>query len=345
MASQWRRVTTVFCSTIIPTIGRATLSRAVESVLQQELTQAEFEVIVVNDSGKPLQQASWQRSERVQVIHTARRERSVARNTGAAIARGAYLHFLDDDDYLAPNAFEHLWALSRTGTAKTSAAKWLYGHTQLVDRQNNPLLRLRHGLSGNCFIQAMAGEWIPLQSSLIDRQTFFRLGGFNPSLAGPEDIDLLRRLLLEDEIAETPHVVACVLTGVEGSTTDYLHHAEGSRWARESILNAPNAYHAMRLSSIDPFWQGRMLRVYLTSMAWNIQHRRPFQAMSRAGFAMRSLLAARRGIASPTFWRAAARPYASATFRRGIQEAAMQGQAVDSSPRLSEQAHAMEYSL
>jgi hypothetical protein len=40
----------------------------------------------------------------------------------------------------------------------------------------------------------MAGEWIPLQASLIEAKTFFTVGGFNPLITGPEDIDLLRRI-------------------------------------------------------------------------------------------------------------------------------------------------------
>ena len=48
----------VFSSTIIATIGRPTLSRAVGSVLGQT-SDAEFEVIVVNDSGRPLAGFDW----------------------------------------------------------------------------------------------------------------------------------------------------------------------------------------------------------------------------------------------------------------------------------------------
>src|SRR3990172_4102692 len=129
----------LFSSTIIPTVGRQSLSRAVESVLNQDLPSGDFEVIVVNDSGAPLPFAEWQRSERVQIIDTYRRERSMARNTGAAVARGRYLHFLDDDDWLAPGAFQHLWSLSQS-----SQAKWLYGGSQLVDRQDKPTIQLRH---------------------------------------------------------------------------------------------------------------------------------------------------------------------------------------------------------
>lgn len=56
---------------------------------------------MVNDSGRSLPYMDWQNSPHVQIIEANQHERSVARNTGAAIARGIYLHFLDDDDWMA----------------------------------------------------------------------------------------------------------------------------------------------------------------------------------------------------------------------------------------------------
>src|SRR5215467_1378107 len=103
----------MFCSTIIPTVGRRSLARAVSSVLSQTFDKDDFEVIVVNDSGSPLIKAEWQSSPRVSIVNTNRRERSVARNTGAALAKGKYLHFLDDDDWLFPEALTHFWQLSQ----------------------------------------------------------------------------------------------------------------------------------------------------------------------------------------------------------------------------------------
>ena len=81
----------MFCSVIIPTIGRAAVTRAVQSIIDQTFTADDYEIIVVNDSGKPLPAADWQQLEQIQVITTNRRERCVARNAGAAIARGKYL--------------------------------------------------------------------------------------------------------------------------------------------------------------------------------------------------------------------------------------------------------------
>jgi len=47
----------MFSSTIIPTVNRATLAKAVCSVLDQSFSNADFEVIVVNDSGQLLPSA------------------------------------------------------------------------------------------------------------------------------------------------------------------------------------------------------------------------------------------------------------------------------------------------
>ena len=306
----------MFCSAIIPSIGRTVLSRAVNSVLEQKLQREDYEVIVVNDSGKPLPDEDWQKSERIRIVNTNRRERSVARNIGAAIAKGHYLHFLDDDDWLVPDAYHHLWDLSQT-----SKAKWLYGMTQLVDRQSRPLIQLRHNLYGNCFVQVMAGEWIPLQSSWIERNAFLRIGGFNPLLAGPEDIDFLRRFLLEEEVAETQNMIAHVIMGGDGSTTDYARHPQASRWAREIILDQPKSYARMDASAVSSFWRGRRLRIYLTSAIWNVQHLRFLTAASRIFFSMVSLLFAGRSAFSGDFWRAVRHSYASSTFEKGLREA------------------------
>jgi glycosyltransferase involved in cell wall biosynthesis len=302
----------VFCSTIIPTVGRSTLTRAVESVLKQDCPSIEFEVIVVNDSGKPLPEESWQQSDRVQIINTNRRERSVARNTGAAAAKGKYLHFLDDDDWLAPGAYGHFDALDQS-----SPARWLYGITQVIDRRGQATLQLRHRLQGNCFIQVMAGEWIPLQASLIERSAFMKAGGFNPLITGPEDIDLLRRLLLDGEAAETPNLVAYVQMGEEGSTTDMVHHPQASRWAREAIIDSSHVFARMRSSANNSFWKGRILRVYLTSAMWNLQHGRLLKFASRLCFAILSLLVAGKQLFSGDYWRAVSRPYESFTFQTG----------------------------
>jgi hypothetical protein len=148
-----------------------------------------------------------------------------------------------------------------------------------------------------------------------------RAGGFNPLLAGPEDIDLLRRLLLQDEIAETPNLIAHVVMAGEGSTTNYVQHPQASRWAREIILDEPGSHARMDMSAVSPFWEGRKLRIYLTSVVWNLQHRRYMTAVSRLFFSILSFLLARTSLFSRDFWVAVRKPYASLTFEKSLQEA------------------------
>jgi len=307
---------TLFCSTIIPTVGRPSLAQAVHSVLQQELADAAFELIVVNDSGAPLPPADWQQSPQVRLINTNRRERSLARNSGAAVASGRFLHFLDDDDWLRPGALQHFHEL-----AGQSRAAWLYGSSQLVDRQGRPLIQLHHRLQGNCFLPVVAGEWIPLQASLINSQAFFAVGGFNPILSGPEDIDLLRRVALHHEIAGIETIVANIVRGEAGSTTDYNRHPIASRWAREKILDAPGCFRRLRAGAGNGYWHGRIARAYLTSMVWNLQRKRLWTAASRAGHGGVALLLAGTYLFGSDFWRAVTRSYENPTFARGFAEA------------------------
>lgn len=307
----------MFCSTIIPTIGRPTLRRAVESVLTQTFDPQQHEVIVVNDSGRPLPPMGFEHDPRVQIVTTRQRERSVARNTGAAMARGEYLHFLDDDDWLVPGALTAL----RTLAAGHPHAGFLYGATQVVDRQNEPVLQLRPHKVGNCAVQAMAGEWIPLQASLIKAGAFYAVGGFNVLITGPEDIDLLRRIALQWDLAETDAVVATVEMGLDNSSTNYTDHPRQSRIAREQILHGNGVFARMRASATTPEWKGRLTRIYATSAVWNLQHGRWLAAISRLLTALWSMVTGGSALLHRSYWRALRRQYASDTFARGFAAA------------------------
>jgi glycosyltransferase involved in cell wall biosynthesis len=251
-------------------------------------------------------------------VSTVRRERSVARNSGAAVATGRYLHFLDDDDWLLPGA---LSALKRL--ADTTGELWLYGASQLVDRQGNKLIELHHDIKGNCALQVMAGEWIPLQSSLFDAGLFFRLGGFDPLIPGAEDIDWTRRIALTAHVAGTHELVACIGMGVEGSSTDYGQSRQLIRLNREFVLDQGGAFTWLRAGATTAYWSGRLLRVYLTSVLWNLRQRNVTTALSRSVYAVTSLLTAGPRVFTPDFWPALTQPYRNDTFQRGFREAGL----------------------
>ena len=307
----------MFCSTIIPTIGRESLDRAVQSVINQDFKENDFEVIVVNDSGLPLTPAVWQQSNLITIINTNRRERSVARNTGAAIAKGQYLHFLDDDDWLAPDALENLWKL-----ANQSNANWIYGSTQLVDRKGEPIIQLHHQMNGNCFIQVMAGEWIPLQSSLIEAEAFFSVGGFDSQLSGPEDIDICRKISRQWDMVFTKSVIAFIGMGIDGSSTDYNKSLLDSQKAREKILlDQPGVFKRMHDSADTDYWFGKIARIFLSSILWNIGNKRFLTAVVRLLQVIGAMIVTIPHVLSIDYWKAIMKSHESEVFLHGFKEA------------------------
>lgn len=87
------------------------LDKAVDSVLAQ--TYTDWELILVNDGSKDATPAICDRRAqdvRVKVIHQPNGGLSAARNSGMKIAAGDYIAFLDADDYLAPDAYDKMFA-------------------------------------------------------------------------------------------------------------------------------------------------------------------------------------------------------------------------------------------
>ena len=251
----------IFCSTIIPTVNRPTLSRAVGSV-STNTHWGEFEVVVVNDSGLPLPDMDFrQHSNQVAVVDTNRLERSVARNTGAAIARGKYLHF-DDDDVLLPGALAHFWDLDQEGTFA-----WLCGSYETVDNCGHLIEEIHPEIEGNCFALLTTGEGIPLQASLVRADQFFAAGEFDDSLVGVEDRDLGRRLALVNEIAYTSALVARIRIGQEGSTTNWGSIAGEDRRGREKAPCIRVHFGACWIPSICALQKGKLYPSYWRAAA------------------------------------------------------------------------------
>lgn len=97
------------------------LPSAVESVLAQ--TFQDFELILVDDESPDncpaLCDAYARQYEKVQVLHKPKNEGlGAARNTGAAVARGRYLYYMDSDDWIDQDLFERVSASIQTYPAK-----------------------------------------------------------------------------------------------------------------------------------------------------------------------------------------------------------------------------------
>ena len=99
-----------FFSIVLPTFNRAHLvSKAIDSVIAQNFSA--WELIIIDDgstdSTKTIIQAYTDR--RIKYLYQENAERSAARNNGIANSRGAYICFLDSDDYYLPPRLDHLY--------------------------------------------------------------------------------------------------------------------------------------------------------------------------------------------------------------------------------------------
>lgn len=290
----------MFSSTIIATINRPTLARAVQSVLQQEFDADDFELIVVNDLGSPLPWAEWHGSPCVTNIVTNRRERAVARNTGAALARGKYLHFMDDDDWLLPGALHRVWE-----TAQMAAdAIVLAGGMQVVDGTGKVWGEVDFRLNGNPASQVLGGAYPLLGSYWVRNNAFFACGGFDWRFGGSEDVHLAICLALLGDFAHVPSSVACLLRGVTWTTSgDYSHAIEENRLIRDTALDQPNAYERLKAAANTPYWRGRLAHVYASSCLLNIHNRYLARSLSRGLYTARALATGGAALLDKEYWR------------------------------------------
>lgn len=94
------------------------LPKCMDSILAQTFT--DFELILVDD-GSPdncpaLCDAAAAKDARIRVIHQKNGGLSAARNAGLDAARGAWIGFVDSDDYIAPEMYEAMYhAVQSTG--------------------------------------------------------------------------------------------------------------------------------------------------------------------------------------------------------------------------------------
>lgn len=98
-------------SVIVPVYKvEAYLDRCVQSIVNQSYRN--LEIILVDDGSPdrcPEMCESWAKKDpRIRVIHKKNGGLSDARNAGMAVATGAYIAFLDSDDWIQPNMYELL---------------------------------------------------------------------------------------------------------------------------------------------------------------------------------------------------------------------------------------------
>jgi glycosyltransferase involved in cell wall biosynthesis len=185
-------------SAIIPVYnGRQYLREAVESVLRQTLPPCEL--ILVDDGSRDDSLATIadiQAPFPIVRLAQANAGQSAARNYGAAVARGEYLAFLDQDDRWYPNHLARLVPV----LDRDPLLGWAYSNVDEIDAAGQLVtmdllddLPVRH--PKRTLAELLRQDMFIVPGSAVIRKTAFdAVGGFDPRLIGYEDDDLFLRL-------------------------------------------------------------------------------------------------------------------------------------------------------
>lgn len=273
------------------------LARAIQSVLDQGLSASENEIVVINDSGQPLSPAEWQSDERITIYTTHQTQLCFAGNLGVSVAKGRYVHYLDDDDVLLPGAYKALLE-----HAESSNAVMIYGAYEGMDDDSNTLFCMRPAVQGRLFAMLVADGRIPLGCALIKRDAYIEAGGFDPVMRPAEDAEFLQRLSLLGEFEYTDNVIARFRVGPQGATTcAWEQAASAGRLKREKAFWIPNSARKLASTIQSQETRGELVRYYGGSALRHIRAGSLLIACSRllAGARLMS-----RGLFSREFWAA-----------------------------------------
>ncbi len=216
-------------SVVVRTKDRPGLLReALASVAAQEAPA--LEVVVVNDGGADVEGIVDPFRSRIAVRLVdlqPGRGRSAAANEGIAAARGAWVHFLDDDDLLLPGGLAALVAEARPDEVvygRVEASRYL---REGEGRTRTPFRSFAEPFSSEGLLLE---NFIPLNAALFPLEALRRAGGMDPGLERFEDWDLFLRLsdelpfrLVDVPVAEYRLFPGSFIDDPDGAAAQHRH--------------------------------------------------------------------------------------------------------------------------
>ncbi len=169
----------------------------INSLLAQDLPQSQFEIIVINDGStdnttKILQNKSLQHSN-IHILCQENKGRHHARNLGAAIAKGRYIWFIDNDDIIAKNCIKSIINTADLLSLDVLAIAPPKEFKKEFPSSFNYKEDVSKPISGKDFLRRKATYWAPWE--FLIRRDFYEKHNFKFKLRYfLEDIELLYRI-------------------------------------------------------------------------------------------------------------------------------------------------------
>ena len=181
-------------SVIIPTFNREkVVGRAVNSVLNQSFRN--FECIVVDDgSTDETESVLCGFAGKIKVLKTENRGVSAARNSGAKLATGKFIAFLDsDDEWKSQKLQKQLDFMQKSGLRISQTDETWVRNGKFVNKSAKYIRP-----SGNIFFNCLEVCAVTPSSVMMERELFFEYGGFDETFPVCEDYDLWLRMSLKE---------------------------------------------------------------------------------------------------------------------------------------------------
>ncbi len=194
-------------SVIIPTIGRSTLQRAINSVINQ--TYIDWELIIVNDNKiNPIELNI--ETPKIHIYENGKTSgANGARNTGIEKSNGEYIAFLDDDDEWHKDKLEH-----QIQEMKNNNAVMTYTGRNIIEGNNTPRYVYRSNFISPKFTLLFHNYIGTTSTIIINKDALNNIDGFDEKLTSVQDYDLYLRLTNLGNIV-----------GVESPLLTYYHQS------------------------------------------------------------------------------------------------------------------------
>lgn len=158
-------------SVIVPVYNVAPyLDRCIQSIVDQ--TYPNLEIILVDDGSPgncPAMCDAWaERDNRIRVIHKPNGGLSDARNAGMAVATGELMVFVDSDDWIAPDMYEHLYQRLSEDNSDIAACG-----VQMVWENKTPSRMLTR--DGNCVLNQEEAMRAIIEESWLKQPVWYKL--------------------------------------------------------------------------------------------------------------------------------------------------------------------------
>lgn len=182
------------------------IGAAMQSVLSQ--SYRDLELIVVDDGSTDGDYAALARLDpRVRVLQVARGGVGRARNLGIRHARGRYIAFLDADDLWVPGKLraqiEFLDAHPQIGVVFGEYYRWScnpdgqWPDPSVMYPDEAELSRTSSERRGWMYTRLLMGDLVGMNTPVVRREVFDRIGGFDEGMERGEDYDFWLRCARE----------------------------------------------------------------------------------------------------------------------------------------------------